>query len=456
MTLNQATRSDISLNRSQAELRDLCATLLGLAKSFGATDAAASVSEQERRSVTVRNGQVDVVEHQQSARARITVYLGDRSASASSADLTASSLHELVERARDIARLTAPDPFAALPDDELLERSPLDLALCSPWPLSVEAATALAAEVEQAVLAAGDGLSCQGASVSTSISQFASLTSRGFEGGYARSSHGMSALAQATRDGLMQTSHSVTSNSNATRLRSAHSVGDTAARRTLAQLGARKLASCDAPVLFEARVAGEWMSHLIDAASGGAQYRQTSFLPDAMGQTVLATHLSLDEDPFVASGRASCPFDDDGVRVLPRDVVRDGVLQGYFLSTYSARRLGLVPTGHTGGAHNLFLRSSTTAPGDDLHAMCRKMGTGLLVTRTMGDGANGVTGDYSQAVGGFWVVNGEIQYPVDGITIAGNFKTLFLDIVGLGADVYDQRSLQTGSILVERMRIAGA
>jgi len=236
---------------------------------------------------------------------------------------------------------------------------------------------------------------------------------------------------------------------------SPEAVGRYAAERALSRLQARKIATTECPVLFEAPLAAGLLGSFVHAVSGGSLYRKTTFLNDSLGQTVFAPHIDIHEDPFIPLGKGSSPFDDEGVRVSARDVVQAGVVQGYFLSTYSARKLGMQTTGHAGGSHNLFMRSRLTRPDDDLPAMLRRLGTGLFVIELMGQGVNGVTGDYSRGASGFWVENGVIAYPVHEITIAGNLKDMFKGIVAIGADAYNQGAKTVGSVLIDRMTVAG-
>jgi PmbA protein len=295
--------------------------------------------------------------------------------------------------------------------------------------------------------------------VSAQQSHFFSAHSNGFRGGYASSRHSISVATIARlpgRNAEMQRDGWYSSMRASAELAAPEVIGRYAAERTLSRLGARKMPTTECPVLFESPAAAGLLGAFVQAVSGGTQYRKSTFLPDALGQQVFASHIDVLEDPFVLRGKGSCPFDDEGVKVRPLDIVQAGRVQSYFLSAYSARKLGLRPTGHAGGSHNLTLRSRLTQPGDDLPAMFRKMGRGLFVTDLMGQGVNGVTGDYSRGASGFWIENGQIAFPVQEVTIAGNLKQMFQDIVAVGADAYTMGSKTTGSVLISRMKVAGS
>jgi PmbA protein len=295
----------------------------------------------------------------------------------------------------------------------------------------------------------------EGAAVSAQQSHFWAGNTRGFRGGYATSRHYLSVSPIAGKGAGMQRDAWYSSMRDARELASPEAVGRYAAERALSRLKSRKIATCEVPVLFEAPVAAGLLGAYVQATSGGSLYRKASFLLDSLGKAVLPAQVDIDEDPHLARGKGSAPFDDEGVRTSPRKVVAAGVVESYFLSSYSARKLGLRTTGHAGGAQNLQLKSRSTQPGDDLEAMLRKLGRGLFVTELMGQGVNYVTGDYSRGAAGFWVEGGRIAFPVQEITIAGNLSAMFRDIVAVGADVYTQGSKTIGSVLVEGLKIAG-
>jgi PmbA protein len=433
---------------------------LAIARQLGASDAGVEVSEGAGLSVSVRMGELENVERNRDKSLGVTVYLGQRRGNASTSDFSPQAIRRTVQAAYDIARFTAEDPAAGLPDAEDLA-SPadvaLDLDLFHPWQIDAEAAAALAMRCEAAALATSRRITnSEGAGVSAQQSHFWAGNSRGFRGGYASSRHYVSVAPIAGRGRDMQRDAWYTSMRDPADLAAPEAVGRYAAERALARLKSRRVPTAEVPVLFEAPVAAGLVGALVQAVSGGSLYRKASFLLDSLGRPVLARHLDLHEDPHERKGNGSAPFDDEGVRTRARQVVEAGVLQGYFLSSYSARKLGMRTTGHAGGPQNLRLTSRRTKKGDDLDAMIRKLGRGLLVTEMMGQGVNGVTGDYSRGAAGFWVEDGAIAFPVHEITIAGNLKDMLRGIVAVGADAYTQGSKSVGSVLVERMKLAGA
>jgi PmbA protein len=440
--------------------REIVEDALGLAAGLGASDAAAEVSEGTGLSVSVRKGELENVERNRDKSLGVTVYVGQRRGHASTSDFSAGALRQTVRAAWDIARFTAEDPCAGLPDAEDLvspAEAGRDLDLFHPWAIDAQAAADLAARCEQAAFATDRRITnSEGAAVSAQQSHFWAGNSRGFRGGYASSRHSISVAPIAGRGRGMQRDAWYSSMRDAAELASPEAVGRYAAERALSRLKPTRVPTCDTPVLFEAPAAAGLLGAYVQATSGGALYRKASFLVDSLGQRVLPEHVDVLEDPFVLKGKGSAPFDDEGVHTRTRRVVSDGVVQGYFLSSYSARKLGLRTTGHAGGSHNLVLKSRLTAPGDDLEAMLRKLGRGLFVTELMGQGVNYVTGDYSRGASGFWVEGGRIVHPVEEITIAGNLKKMLQDIVAVGADVYESGSKSIGSVLIERMKVAGA
>lgn len=436
---------------------DLVTQALKHAQSLGASDAAAEVSEGQGLAVSVRKGHVETVEQTRDRSLDVTVFAGQRRGSASTSDFSTKALRETVEAAWHIARYTAEDPAAGLPEaDQLAIGVKNKLQLHHPWALSVEEATRLAVEAERAALATDKRITnTEGAGVDTHEGHFVLGNTRGFLDGYAYSRHGLSVSPIAGRGQSMQRDYWYTSDRRADRLADPAAVGRYAAERALARLSARRIPTGHFPVLFEAPLALGLLGALTQATSGGALYRQTSFLLDSLGRQLFPSHISVMEDPHIKGAMGSSPFDEEGVKTQAREVISAGVLQGYFLSSYTARKLGMVTTGNAGGSHNLVLRSSQTRKKDDFEAMLRKMGTGLLVTELIGQGVNYVTGDYSRGAFGYWVQNGQIQHAVEEITIAGNLKDMFAQIVAVGADAITRGSKTTGSILIERMSIAG-
>jgi len=434
---------------------------LAHAKKLGASDAGADASEGCGLSVNVRKGELETVERNRDKSLGVTVYLGHRRGNASTSDFSPAAVERTVQAAYDIARFTAEDPVAGLPDEADIAPADThrDLQLFHPWAITSEEAAQLALQCEAAALKTHKRITnSEGAGVSAQQSHFFSAHTRGFRGGYASSRHSISVAPIASlpgRNGEMQRDAWYSSKRNAADLAAPEAVGRYAAQRALSRLGSRKIPTTECPVLFESPLAAGLLGSFVQAVSGGALYRKTSFLVDSLGKPVFAKHIDVSEDPFILGGKGSSPYDEEGVRVAPRQVVKGGRVQGYFLSTYSARKLGMKTTGNAGGSHNLVLSSRLTQAGDDLDAMLQKLGTGLFVIELMGQGVNYVTGDYSRGASGFWVENGRIAYPVEEITIAGNLKDMFRDIIAIGSDQLVRGATRCGSILLSRMTVAG-
>ena len=448
---------------SRPFFEDLVDTALVHAKKLGATDAGAEASEGCGLSVSVRKGELENVERNRDKSLGVTVYLGKRRGNASTSDFSKAAIQQTVQGAYDIARFTAEDPFAALPDaDDVVAEAEqrTDLDLFYPWDVTSEQAAELAMVCEAAALKVSKRITnSEGAGVSAQQSHFFTAYSNGFRGGYASSRHSMSVSPIASspgKNGDMQRDAWYSSQRNACDLASPESIGAYAAQRALSRLNSRKIATTECPVLFESPLAAGLLGAFVQAVSGGALYRKSSFLLDSLGKQVWPAHISISEDPFIIRGKGSSPFDEEGVRVKARQVVEAGRVQGYFLSSYSARKLGMKTTGNAGGSHNLVLTSRLTRASDDLDAMLQKLGTGLLVTELMGSGVNYVTGDYSRGASGFWVEKGRIAYPVHEITIAGNMKAMLKGVQAVGADTYNYGAKTVGSILINRMKVAGS
>ena len=430
------------------------------AKKLGATDAGAEVSEGCGLSVSVRNGELENVERNRDKSLGITVYVGQRRGNASTSDFSDEAIAQTVGAAYDIARFTAEDAFASLPD--LKDIAPeadreRNLDLFFPWALTSEEAMRLALECETAALATSKKITnSEGAAVSAQQSHFFSAHTHGFRGGYASSRHSMSVSPIAGKGRDMQRDSWYSSMRHSDALASPQAIGRYAAERALSRLKARKIATLECPVLFESPLAAGLVGGLVQALSGGAMYRKSTFLLDSLDKIILPKHIDMQEDPFVLRGKGSSPFDDEGVSVKPRQVIEGGRVKGYFLSSYTARKLGMQTTGNSGGSHNLTFTSRQTRASDDLDAMLQKLGTGLFVTELMGQGTNYVTGDYSRGASGFWVEGGRIAYPVHEITIAGNMKTMLKGIEAVGADIYNYGAKTVGSILINRMKVAGS
>ena len=437
-------------------LRDLSLKILQMARDAGATDAASEVSESSGLSVTVRKQDIETLERTRDRAASVTVYSGTRRGHATTSDFSDQALRAAVEKALDIARYTAEDSCAGLPEPHLIARDVPALALYFPWELSAEAAVRLAMTAEKAALSVSPAIqNTEGASVAANHGQFYSANTKGFLGGYPYSRHWFSVAPIAQSGQNMQRDDWYTSDRDPRRLADPEAVGRYAAHRALARLHAKKVTTQKVPVLFEAPLASGILGAFVQAVSGGALYRKSSFLLDSLGQQIFPSHIQVREDPLIPGAMGSTPFDDEGVRVLARDVVANGVVKGYFLSCYSARKLGMESTGNSGGSHNLLMTSSQTAANDDLNAMLRKMGRGLLLTEVMGQGVNYVTGDYSRGAFGYWVENGEIAYPVEEITIAANMRDMLKGIVAIGSDAICRGTKTVGSILIDEMTIAG-
>ena len=439
-----------------AEFHDMAEQVLARAKRAGASGCECEVSEGFGLTVTVRKGKPDTIEHNRDRAIGVTIYLGDRPKArrghASTSDVSPAALEQTVDAALAIARHTAEDDCAGLPDAELLAKKAPDLDLFHPWALDTEEAIALAKRCEDAAFATAPVIkNSEGATVSTQQSQFLLANSLGFRGGFPGSRHYLSCSVIAEEKGLMQRDDWYSASRVPRKIAEPRALGRYAAQRAASRLRARKIATCQAPVLYEAPVAIGLLGHFVSAVNGGNLYRKTTFLVDSLEKEVFSRHVQIDERPFRRQGSASTPFDDEGVATHERSVVRDGVLQGYFLGSYSARKLGMKSTGNAGGHHNLILKSD----GPDFAGMLRKMGRGLLVTELLGQGINLVTGDYSRGAAGYWVEGGEIRYPVEEITIAGNLRDMFKGIVAVGGDVLARSGRESGSILIERMTIAG-
>ncbi|WP_313953400.1 metalloprotease PmbA [Accumulibacter sp.] len=435
----------------QQQARDV----LSHAKAGGASACEVDVTDGFGQSVTVRRGDIETIEYNRDKAIAVAVYLGQRKGQASTSDFSPAALRETVDAALNIARYTAADPCAGLPDPELLaigtEALP-DLDLYHPWLLSVEASVELARRCEHAAFAVSPQLSnSEGATLSTQEGQFVSANSLGFMGGYPTSRHYLSCSMIAGKNEGMQRDDWYTVARDPRAIGSPELIGEQAAKRALSRLGARKIKTCKVPVLFEAPLAASLIGHFVHAVSGGSLYRKTSFLVDSLGKRVFSEKLQINERPHLAGGLASGYFDSDGVATHDRELVVDGRLQGYFLSAYTARKLGMQTTGNAGGCHNLIVR-----PGKrDFSGLLKKMGRGLLVTELLGHGVNYVTGDYSRGAAGYWIEGGEIAHPVEEITIAGNLRDMFRNIAAVGNDVLVRGSKQVGSLLIEQMKVAG-
>ena len=436
----------------QQELTALVENILSEAKDQGADQAEVSVSMEQGLGVSVRKGELENLEFNQDRGFGITVYFGKRKGSASTTDSSEAAIRETVGAAKGIAKHTEEDPFSGLADVALMPSEPVDLHLYHPWDIDPEDAAAMAIECEAAGLAVDSKLTnSDGAQISTQQALRVYGNSHGFVGAYPSTRHSMSCVLIGEDNEGMQRDYWYTLSRRSENLEAAAAVGIKAGERTIQRLSPRKAPTGKYPVLFAPNLAAGLIGHLNGAISGGAQYRKASFLLDSIGNQVLPEWLTLKEDPRMSGGLASAYFDGDGVVTRENVFVENGQLASYILSSYSARKLGLTTTANAGGVHNLHLH----APMVPLSELMAQMGNGLLITELMGQGVNGVTGDYSRGASGYWVENGEVAYPVAEFTLAGNLRDMLLNIVGLADDIDLRNSIRSPSMLLESMTVAG-
>ena len=448
---DEKVMADSGFSYTLDEIKQMSEDVLKVAKTHGASAAETELSLSIGQNVSVRLNEVENIEYNRDKGMSVTVYFGQQKGHASTSDLSPQALKDTVAAACNIAKYTAKDEYCGLADANLMAKDILDLDLHHPWNISVDDAIAIARECEAAALGVDARITnSEGASVSMSSGYFAYSNSHGFTGGYPSSRHGISCSVIAESEDSMQRDYWYSTARAAADLEAAADIGKLAGERTVRRLNAKKIKTCQVPVLFEAPLASGLISSLISAISGGNLYRKSSFLLDSLGKQVASPLLNIYEDPHVKKGLASCPFDNEGVASNARQLVKDGVLQGYVLGSYSARKLGMQTTGNAGGNHNLIVQSGV----NDFSGLLKQMGTGLLVTELLGSGINMVTGDYSRGAAGFWVENGVILHPVEEITIASNMADMLKMIIGIGNDIVVQGSKQVGSILIERMTVA--
>mgnify|MGYP003299962792 FL=1 len=447
-SLNATT--DAALNDGQ--LREAVQFALSQASKHGASAAEVAASLSQGLAVNVRKGELETVEHTRDHGLVVSVYFGQRTGSASTSDYSSSAVEETVQAACSIAKFTEEDACHGLADPERLSKKPVDLDLYHPWRPTVDQARDLALECEATALSTDGRISnSEGASVDTHEGCEVYGNSHGFMGHSRKSRQGISCSVIGGEGDSMQRDYWYSAARRVNNLDSAKDVGEKTANRTLRRLGARRVPTCQVPVIYEAPIASSLLSHFISAISGGALYRKASFLLDHLGKQVFPDFVRIHEQPLLIGAMSSASFDSEGVATAPRDIVKDGVLQGYVLGSYSARRLKMETTGNAGGVHNL-----TIDPGDQgLEEMIKSIEKGFLVTELIGFGINGVTGDYSRGASGLWIENGEISYPVEEVTVAGNLKDIFRNIVSVGNDIDVRRSTRCGSILVDGLTIAG-
>ena len=436
----------------QVALESIVELLLEEARKCGADQAEAGASHDIGLSATARLGDIENLEYTNDRGVGVTIYAGSRKGSASTSDFSPEALREAVAKAYSFAKYTALDRFAGLADAELMASEPPDLDLAHPWELESEQAIRLAIDCEDAARTYDKRISnSEGATVATNSGVRAYGNSHGFIGSYRKTSHSISCAVVGETNGHMERDHWYSSARDAVDLESPESIGRTAARRTVERLGARKIKTVNAPVLFAPEIARGFVGHAIGAISGSAQYRRSSFLLDAAGEQIFPDFFRIEERPHILKGLASAPYDAEGVATRDRDIVVNGILRGYVLSSYSARRLGLVTTGNAGGTHNLIVPGNA----EDMNELLKLMNNGLLAFELIGQGVNSVTGDYSRGAVGFWVENGEIAFPVHEVTIAGNLKELYRRITAVGRDQDLRGGIRCGSLLVDGMTIAG-
>ena len=450
-----STASESRFSHPLETLQSFAQDVLAHARKQGASACEVDVTEGFGQSVSVRCSEVETIEYNRDKGIGVTAYVGQQKGYASTSDFSPAALRETVDAAIKIARFTAADPCAGLPEAQLLARHSKDqpgLDLYHPWLLPVDGAIALAQRCEAAAFAVSPQITnSEGATVSMQEGQFISANSLGFMGGYPTSRHYLSCSVIAGKNDHMQRDDWYSTSRDPQAIAAPEAIGDYAARRALSRLGARKIKTCKVPVLFEAPLATSLIGNFVHSVSGGSLYRKTSFLVDSLGKRVFSKKMQISERPHLPGGLASGYFDSDGVATSDREVIIDGVLQGYFLSVYTARKLGMQTTGNAGGCHNLIVH-----PGKrDFPGLLKKMGRGLLVTELLGQGVNYVNGDYSRGAAGYWVENGEIVHAVEQITIAGNLRDMFRNVAALGNDVLVRGSKQVGSILIEQMKVAG-
>lgn len=433
-------------------LKQIAQEVLATAKAAGASSAETEVSFGTGQNVSVRLGELENIEYNRDKGVSVTVYFGQQKGHASSSDLSAQALKDTVDAACNIAKYTAKDTFCGLADAALMATDMPDLDLYYPWAVSVDDAAMLAKECEAAALNVDKKriTNSEGAGVSSSESVFVYANSHGFVGGNKSSRHSISCSVIAEHKGAMQRDYWYSSARDMRDMQSAEYVGKLAGERTVQRMGAKAIKTGQYPVLFEAPLASGIIGSLISAISGGSLYRKSSFLLDSLGMPIANKILNIEELPNIKKGVASGSFDSEGVATKSRKLVENGVLQGYMLGSYSARKLGMQTTGNAGGSHNLIVQST----GESFDQLLQKMGTGILVTEVLGHGLNMVTGDYSRGAAGYWVNNGVIAHPVEEITIAGNMAEMLKQIVAIGTDFIPHSSKKTGSILIENMTVA--
>ena len=430
--------------------------MLDIAKKEGIKSASVEISENSGFSVGVRMSDVETIEKTREKNALITVFNGHRKGYAQTSNFSEEAIRDTVLKAIDIAKYTAEDPFSGLPEKQDLELSPKYLPLFFQWDLEPDEAISIALRAEDSAFKVSSQIkNSDGASLSSSHGHFYMANTLGFTGGYAHSRHGLSVAPIAHYKNQMERDYWYTTDRNPVNLSNPEDVGYYAARRALSRLGSIKISTRNVPILFDAPLSSALLGSFVQAISGSSLYKKLSFLNESIGKSIFSSHVQIQEDPFLIGGIGSAPFDDEGVKVNKRNIVENGVVCEYFLSSYSAKRLKMRTTGNAGGSHNLRMYSSSTSVDDNLDKMLEKLDTGFFVTELMGMGVNGVTGDYSKGASGFLVEKGKIIHPVSEVTIAGNLKKMYKDIIAIGSDECLRGNKKCGSILINKMTVAG-
>ncbi|BCG49421.1 metalloprotease PmbA [Candidatus Profftella armatura (Diaphorina cf. continua)] len=458
--MNPFINNKLTFIYSKSEFQQLAQDMLSYAKKIGASNSSIEFNEGDGFSVFVRKGEIEIIEQNKKKNMNVIIYIQNGKkifyGNASTSDFCKKSLYNTINSAYNIARFTASDNFAGLPDEDTLEMNPLDLKLYTPWFLSIEEAKLIAYRCENEAFNFDSLIvNHENTSVTTQQSHFLLANSYGFMHGYPFSRHIISISPIAVKGKEMQRDYWYSSNSDPRKLDQPEIIGFYAAKRAISRLKAKKLSTRKCPILFEAPLAIKLLNIFAQAISGNSLYRKSTFLDNSLGKKIFNSHIQIIEDPHILGAFGSSPFDNEGVKTQKRLVVKNGIIQGYFLSTYSAKKLGMKTTGNSGGAHHLIMISNKTKSSDNLKEMLKKMNTGLLVTELIGDGINYITGDYSKGAFGYWIENGEIQYSVEEITIASKIQDMFKQIIAIGSDVLTRNSNTSGSILIENMIVAG-
>ncbi len=437
---------------TDTNLQTVLQEAIDYARAHGADSVEIAAHNDKGFSVSARLGDVETVEHHNQRSLGVTVYRGQAKGTATTNDIKQESVHQAIDAALNIAKHTAEDECAGLADAKLMAYDYPELQLDHPWSITPDQALELAIRCEDVARKDERIVNSEGATVSNIRTQVAYANSHGFCGDYSGTRHSVSCAVVAGDDKGMQRDYWYSVARDAQNLQDIEAIGEIARERTVRRLSGRSIKTCDVAVLFEPTLARSIFGHLFSAISGSALYREASFLLDSINKPIFPDWITIKEDPNELGGLGSVPFDNEGVRVKARDVVSEGVLQGYVLNSYSARKLGMQTTGNAGGIHNIELTNSALSQQE----LLKKMGRGVFITELIGHGVNTVTGDYSRGAAGFWVENGELQYPVEEITVAGNLADMFKNITAIGNDIDTRGIVHCGSMLIENMTVAGS